>query len=475
MPIPIITVAQMREWEKVTWASGQTEEAVIRQAGGAVARLAEKITRRNDSILVLAGKGHNGDDARLAASQLKERRGEVLTVSDPDSATAELERLLQDSPALIIDGLFGIGLSRPLSAPWMKLIGRVNQARRPVLAVDVPSGLSADQGVPLDEAIRASWTLTLGAVKRGLVQATAWPFVGRLEVARDIGLVEYPFRTEYNLVAPSDFLGFPPPRAVHTHKGSFGHLLIVAGSLGYHGAAVLAARGAQRARPGLITLYTAENVYGPVAGQLQSVMVHPWPEGLPLPPKCSAVLLGPGLAASDVPEFVGESARRLWRSAPIPVIIDASALDWVAPGPVPAGSIRVLTPHPGEAARLLQASLGEVQNDRPQAVRQISKAWGQARVVLKGHQTVTGHGQEELFLNNSGNPHLAQGGSGDLLAGYLAGWLAQPEVQADPEVAIHYAVWQHGAAADALEASQPNWTVEDLASALGSIVAEEDF
>ena len=159
--------------------------------------------------------------------------------------------LLKRRPALIIDGLFGIGLNRPLDGPWTWLIDFVNAAGVPILAVDVPSGLDADTGVAPGVAIQASLTLTLGAPKRGLLEASAVVFVGRLEVATEIGLVAGSHASETNWTLPQDFIGYPPRRPVASHKGTFGHLAIVAGSSGYHGAAVLAARGAQRAQPGL--------------------------------------------------------------------------------------------------------------------------------------------------------------------------------------------------------------------------------
>jgi len=153
----------------------------------------------------------------------------------------------------------------------------VNQSKIPVLAVDVPSGLNADTGEVYGAAVEAAVTLTVGAPKIGMLAPGAWPFVGRLEVATDVGLVPCPppaSRDELHWTLPEDFAGFPPRRAVAAHKGSFGHLAIVAGSFGFHGAAVLAARGAQRAQPGLITLFTQEDVYHPIASQLQSVMVN---------------------------------------------------------------------------------------------------------------------------------------------------------------------------------------------------------
>lgn len=468
MPTPVITVAQMREWEKVTWASGVKEDTVMRRAGQAVSRLAEQVTRADDFILFLAGKGHNGDDAAYAYDFTVARRRELLRVIDPEISARELESFLRRKPDLIVDGLFGIGLNRALSGAWMKLIQQINEANLPILAVDIPSGLSGDTGLPLDVAIRARWTVTLGAVKKGLVRTTAAPFVGHLEVAEDIGLVPYPFATEVSCTDKRDFRGFPPWRPVTGHKGTFGHLLLVAGSLGYHGAAVLAARGAQRAQPGLVTLFTVEQVYSPVASQLAAVMVHPIIGELAPPDNCTAVLVGPGLASAQLPIQIQRATRRLWQDSPLPVIADASALDWLPPGPTHRDALRVITPHPGEAARMLQSTTTKVQSDRNQAVRELSHRFGDCYVVLKGHQSVIGRSKSELFVNNSGNPFLGQGGSGDLLAGYIAGLLAQSHLQSDPFLTIRFAVWQHGATADHLLCSQPSFTVEDLARALGT-------
>jgi NAD(P)H-hydrate epimerase len=469
MPIPVVTVAQMREWEKVTWASGIKEDAVMRRAGAAVARLAEKLTRPDDFVLFLAGKGHNGDDAAYGCDFITQRRREMVRVVEPAVEGKEITAHLQRKPALLVDGLFGIGLNRALSGAWLKLIDRLNHSRVPILSVDVPSGLSADTGLPLEVAIRASCTLTFAAVKRGMLNTSAASFVGRLEVAADIGLVPYPFSTELSLTAPEDFKDYPPPRPVGGHKGTFGHLAIIAGSPGYHGAAVLAARGAQRAQPGLITLLTHEAVFSPVAAQLQAVMVRPVSDALRLPESCTAILIGPGLASSELSERFKRAARRLWMDSPLPLIADASALDWLPSGPCTEGVLRVITPHPGEAARLLKSSVAEVQQDRVTAVRELSRRWANCHVVLKGRQTIVGHAREDMFANNSGNPYLAQGGSGDLLAGYLGGLLAQPELQKDMSLALRFGVWQHGASADALLATRPNFIVEDLAEELGRV------
>ena len=469
MPVPVISIAQMRDWEQATWAAGQTEAEVIRRVGQCVARRALQLTQPEDLIVILAGKGHNGEDARCAREHLADRRVEVLDMTGTAADLSKLDALLVLCPALVVDGLFGIGLNRPLGPEWVGFIEHVNAARLPVLAVDVPSGLNGDTGEPQGAAIAASVTLTVGAPKTGLLREAAWPFVGRLEIAGDVGLAPCPHQSEVQWTLPEDFTGYPPPREAATHKGSYGHLAIVAGSPGFHGAAVLAARGAQRAQPGLITLHTLEAVYPAVAPQLQAVMVSAWlPQGN-LPGSYNAILLGPGLASADMPDHMKMQTRHLWRDSLTPVVADASALDWLPPDAVPRNALRVMTPHPGEAARLLRKTPQQVQTDRLSALRNVSRRFGDAWVVLKGHQTLIGRSSGEVYVNPSGNPHLAQGGSGDVLAGYLAGLLAQPALRADPLKTIRYAVWQHGAAADRLQAMRPNWVTEDLAEAVGAV------
>jgi len=467
MPAPVISVAQMREWEAATWATGRAATDVIRQAGQAVAAVARQLTHPQDRVLILAGKGHNGDDARLAGEQLVERRVEVLSVVDPIAGRRELSQQLSRRPALIIDGLFGIGLNRPLSSDWIQFIDELNQAWAPILSVDVPSGLNADNGESFGAVVRASLTVALGAPKRGLLGCRATDRVGRLVVAPDIGLAPCAQTSDWMWTLAEDFGDCPPTRSVVAHKGVFGHVVIFAGSLGYHGAAVLAARGALRARPGLVSVVTQENVYSPVAAQLQAAMVHPWRPDFQLPESTTAMVMGPGLAAADLPEKFRFGLFRLWQESLLPILADASALDWLPTAPAPLGSLRVVTPHPGEAARMLRRTVAEVQEDRVQAVRTLSRLRGGSWVVLKGHQTLVGRAEGPVFINSTGNPGLAQGGSGDVLAGYLGGLLAQAAWQADPLKAIRYGVWRHGAAADRLESRGRHWTLEDLLREFG--------
>ncbi len=424
-------------------------------------------TRADDFILILAGKGHNGDDARAAKEFLDSRRVKVLELLLPDTDLLKLEMTLREKPALVIDGIFGIGLNRPLAEPWQKIIAAVNAAKIPVLAVDIPSGLNADTGETFGAAIEAAITLTVGAPKTGMLAAPAWPFVGRLEVADDVGLVPCPHKSELNWTLPEDFHSFPPPRPVADHKGSFGHVAIIAGSLGFHGAAVLAARGAARAARPRDVDHAGKCLFRHrlAVAVRDGECVAAGPE-ISRSHRRGACRSGPGGArrAGKTPP----RSAALVALSDCPLIVDASALDFLVTGPFVKRFIRVLTPHPGEAARLLNWPVQKIQFDRVTALREISKKFGDCWVVLKGHQTLIGRSEGEIFVNPSGNPHLAQGGSGDLLSGFIAGLLAQPALQAEVVKTLCYAVWQHGAAADKLQAARANWTVEDLANEIGS-------
>jgi len=509
MPVPVLTVAQMRAWEQATWAAGVTEAEVIARVGEQVARKVRELAPPGATVLLLTGKGNNGKDVQAAVPHLADRVIEQLPVTDPAVAVAMLATFLNPRPALIVDGLFGIGLNRPLSPEWCRLIEAVNASGAPVLAVDVPSGLDADSGGHFGAAIRATVTLTVGAPKRGLMAEQAWEYVGRLEVAADVGLLPDPttvvgrqtgfseadgwkFMEAWTL--PEDFTVFPPPRPVASHKGTFGHAVIVAGSLGYHGAAVLAARAAGAARPGLVTVITSPAAYPSVAAQLAFAMVRPWTEPLEFPAKMTALLVGPGLAGADVPEWLRRQTLTWWRELPVPVIADASALDWLgaetrrlfdparaeelkAPTahweegvewtrrPKANGAQRIITPHPGEAERWL-ANVG-LSESSGRAQQLMSLTVGNIRAVLKGHLTLVGGNDCPAFYNSTGNPGLAQGGSGDVLAGFITGLFAQPHLQREGLRTLRYAVWEHGRAADRLEARRRNWTAEDLALELG--------
>jgi len=471
MPEPVVTVREMREREERTWAAGVSQEAVIRRAGMAVAAVAARWIPEGATVLVLAGRGHNGDDAAVAASVLEGRQVTLCRLREPEAfatARAWLARNGGRRDAWVIDGLFGIGLNRPLDGAWSALVMDLNRLGLPVLAVDVPSGLDADTGESGGATVMARCTVALGAVKRGLLATAATAYVGRLELAWDIGLLPWMGGLGYAWTLPQDFDGFPPSRGDGAHKGTFGHAVVVAGSPGYHGAAVLAARGALKARPGLVTVVTEPGVYVPVASSVASAMVRAWAGEPWVSGGATSVVVGPGLASAALtPAWRGE-LERLWREAPCPVVVDASALDWLPAGGSTAG-VRVITPHPGEAGRLLGTSAAAVQADRPAAVQALLGRWPGADVwvVLKGRHTLVSSAGRSVLVNPSGNPGLAQGGSGDVLAGYLGGLLAQSVAADDLGRAVRYGVWRHGAVADALEATGEAWTSEDLAAAMG--------
>ncbi len=472
MALPILSVARMRAWESATWAAGTRGSGVIERVGLSLAAALRRWCRRGDRVLLLAGKGHNGDDVRAAIPHLPGFALECIDVADPAESWAPIAAALERRPDWIVDGLFGIGLNRPLSDAWRALFAGVNASGRRVLAMDVPSGLDADTGDDWGSVIRADVTLTVGAPKRGLLAPAAVRAVGRLEIATDVGLI-HPIPEIRGQMAnewwseADDFDGFPGRRRVDAHKGDFGHVAILAGSVGWHGAAVLAARGALRARPGLVTVLTSPGAYVPVASQLASAMVRPWERGGSLPSKTTALVVGPGLAHPAAGPAMRDAVRGWWREFPGPMVADASALDWLEHGVVARAGPRVVTPHPGEAARLLGTDTGAIQRDRPAALHSVSERLGGCWVVLKGHHTLVGRAGEPPWWNGTGNAGMAQGGTGDVLAGYIGGLLAQAECARDPSRTIRAAVWRHGASADALENLGRPWDSEALAGMIG--------
>ena len=458
----------MRSWEQHSWGAGICPEEVIATVGRLVARRVEQLVPPSGSVLVLAGRGNNGEDAVQAARNIQAREVHLLRVEDPQTVLPTLRSALDRRPNLVVDGLFGIGLNRPLDAAWLDVIRAINAASSLKISIDIPSGLDADSGRPQPECVEARWTLAVGAVKAGLLKRSATKWVGRIELLDEVGLCREVPRSDLEVSVDSDFNNYPPGRPEDAHKGSLGHLAVVAGSMGYHGAGVLAVQGASRARPGLMTLFTHPESYQASAAHLVGAMVSPWRQGFFDDRRFTALLIGPGLAAASGMEIPRALLLDAWRTLERPLVVDASALDWLHPRGVLASSARILTPHPGEAGRLLGVDADPILEDRVAAVRQISSRFGGAWVVLKGSRTLVGTAEGSIRVNLTGNPGLAQGGSGDLLAGFIAGLAAQPALTADVGKLLAYAVWAHGKAADTLETSRRNWTVEDLSELLGA-------
>jgi ADP-dependent NAD(P)H-hydrate dehydratase / NAD(P)H-hydrate epimerase len=466
MPVPVISVEEMRAWERATWNQGITELEVIDQVGQAIADWIKPNLKQDGRILILAGKGHNGDDGKAAASHLPNGVSIVIEITDPATALAHVEGEIKQRPSLIVDCLFGIGLNRPLSQAWCELIERINRSRLSIVSIDVPSGLNAQTGTFKGACIQADHTLTIGAPKTGMIVAAAQKSVGYIRTLSNVGLAAPPRGSNLFFTEEKDFEQFPPRKRAQDHKGSLGHLTIVAGSPGYHGAAVLAARAATRAQAGLITLETMEACYFPVAAQLQQVMTRVWDPGWISSTRATGILVGPGLAAASLSPQLTEQVGALWQQAKSPIVVDASALDWIPKGETDSSSSRMITPHPGEAARLLNCTAKDIEKDRLQSLRELSSTYGNCWVVLKGTHTLVGRAEGPVYANATGNPGLAQGGSGDVLAGLIGGLIAQPRCQKDLERALRLAVWQHGKAADKLQTASNNWTIEELPDAI---------
>ena len=465
MPLPILSVAQVRDWEKRTWDAGISVESVIEQAGRAIARLATQVTQSGDAILLLAGKGNNGSDTRLAVEHLCDRQGHILNIENPEEELAALHGHLQDNPVLVVDGLFGIGLNRDLDGHWQEVVQCLNESDVPVMSVDCPSGLDADNGQVRGSAIEAAITLCLGGLKQGLLANSAAQYVGRLRIASLIGLKDPAPETDSYWVTEQDMRGLAPQRNPASHKGSFGHVGIIGGSTGYHGAPIFAGRASLRARPGLVSIFTP--AYQAVSAHCQSIMVHPWGRGcVKALSGATALVVGPGLAGDDIEDSLRQTVLNLWDQSGKPMVIDASALDWLPREPPETSTFRLMTPHPGEAARLLECSVDEVESNRLRAARTLAEQFG-VTVLLKGRHTILAQASGPALVNSTGNVGLAQGGSGDVLAGFIGGLLAQPAFHGREIQAATYAAWKHGWAADQLTAAGDYWGMDDLINALG--------
>ena len=466
MSIPVLSVAAMRDWEERSWSEGIDPWDVIAQVGKKLAARYLSSSQAGDSLLLLAGPGHNGDDVRAMVPWLFQRRVELLSVNGKPEDLIRLETHLAQGPDAVIEGLFGIGLNRPLEGVWASIVEVLNRFSGPVISVDVPSGLASTGDGIIGPVVQARETWTIGALKETLLKTHAGAVTGRLVLLKDVGLNALePRLSELHAYDPHDAVGFPPPRPAHAHKGSQGWVGILGGGAGYHGAAVLAARGAASAQPGLIRLWVPPSVYDPVASRLEHVMVESWAGEDSLPGKLTCLVAGPGMASKEWTQETFDTLADAWLNRPIAMVVDASALDRLPAGKT-VEAPRVITPHPGEAARMLSCTVAEVEADRLQALRALSDRYGGSLVVLKGHHTLVGQAQGRVTVHLSGNPYLAQGGAGDVLAGWLGGLLAQPALQTDVLRTLCYGVWRHGAAADTLEQEVSGWTPDRLPSRL---------
>ena len=433
MPIRLLRTDELRTLEA---RYADAVPPLMERAGRAAAELALRLLKnRRARVLVLAGPGNNGGDAIVMANALRQQGIDVVVGS--------VGTVPMGDYGLVVDGLFGIGLGRPISGPYADLIARINAFMGPVLALDIPSGLDGDTGRVMGVAVRATHTISFIGGKPGLYTLDGPDHCGEVSVA-DLGLRLDKFSGA--LLAIDDFRGYLKPRLRNSHKGSYGSLAIIGGAAGMTGAALLAARAGLQLGAGRVFV-----------GLLQPLAVDPLQPELMLRTADNALahatvaVVGPGMGASDAAlEIIRRAA-----TAAFPLLLDADALNLLAAHPVLSALIArraaptLLTPHPAEAARLLTTTTEAVQADRVGTALKLAQRF-KAHVALKGCGTVIAHPDGDWRINANGNPGLASGGTGDVLSGFIGALLAQGW---PADAALCGAVHLHGAAAGTLVAN----------------------
>lgn len=433
----LYTTAQVRAFDAAAIAGGIPGIELMERAARAALDALRQRWPQAQHLCVVCGPGNNGGDGFLLAALARAAglRVDVLATTESSGGDAGLARARltreggSSAPAstslpdadVYVDALFGSGLNRAPSGDAARLIAALNGQRRPVLALDVPSGLDADTGVAFDPCVRAAACVCFVAWKRGLFTAHgAGQCGGRslatLDIPADVFRRDAPDAT---LLVPQSL----PPRSRDSHKGRYGHVLAIGGDLGAGGAVRMCAEAAARVGAGLISVATREANVGAILAARPEVMPHGVhvPRNLdPLLARASVLAVGPGLGQD-------EWGKGLWQAAldaGKPTVLDADGLNLLAAQPRAVPSLCVLTPHPGEAARLLGVSIDKVQADRFAAVRALAKQH-QAVVVLKGAGSLVARPDGRTAVCPWGNPGMASGGMGDVLTGTLAGLLAQ--------------------------------------------------
>ena len=485
----MLPASAMRSADASTIRSGVPSSILMENAGAALVSALRGRYPEWKRVVVVCGPGNNGGDG-LVAARLLAYAGvavTVFTLAPPDAylgdpaenlgraraagispealgdaaARRRLARALARADG-VVDALFGTGLTRPLSGEASRVVAALNASGRAIVAADVPSGISSDAGEIRGPAVRAALTIAFGAPKPCHILPPASEACGRLVVA-DIGIPRARLDARSArlwLAETSDVAERLPPRPLESHKADFGRLAVIAGSRGKGGAAILAARGALRAGAGLVTIFCPESLASLSVSALPEAMTEPLPEergsiaeaAAPAVHRAlrsfDAAIVGPGLGTS-----AGTVAflERLLAGTRLPLVLDADALNAFAGRPSrlrrPGPARTVLTPHPGEAGRLLGRPSRRIQADRLGAAIQLARTTGSI-VLLKGARTLVAEPGGRVVANPTGTPLLAAAGSGDVLAGILGAFLAGGLA---PKEAAMCAAWLHGAAAEALE------------------------
>jgi len=511
----ILTAAQMQRIDRLTTERYAVPSLTLMEnAGrGVVEFLAGRfLPLTAHHIVILCGRGNNGGDGMVVARLLREQgvKPRVILLADPQAlkgdARATWERLaasgapevVLDSEAwqrvksgleeatLVVDALFGTGLTKPLEGFFAEVVRDINaaSAQARIVAVDLPSGVSADTGELIGECVRAHASVTFTAPKIAHVFPPACERVGEW-VVKEIGTPAEALDSDpelsLNLTERADLGWLLKPRKLDAHKGDFGHVLILAGSVGKTGAAAMAAKAALRAGAGLVTVATAKSALPIIASLGIEFMTEPLPETEAgsislraldygrldhLVEGKSVLAVGPGIGSV---RETAELVRAVVNRYDVPIVLDADGLNAFAGcmDTFRAGQrVRILTPHPGEMARLTGKTAREILARRVEVAREFAKQH-QATLVLKGSRTLTAAPDGQVWVNPTGNPGMATGGTGDVLTGLIAGLVAQHSTRPPAEVAAA-GVFVHGLAGDlaAQELGEISLVAGDLLDAL---------
>ena len=514
----VLNTEQMREADRRTIVDvGVPSIDLMEQAGHEVVEALDATfdDLKERRIVVVCGHGNNGGDGFVAARALSQRgvdidvlllgtidevRGDArtnlevlrkmeLSIAEvPDLPRWEKYSSVVAQSDLIIDAILGTGLSRPLTGIFQRVVTDINALLIPVVSIDLPTGLSADDSRRLGETIQAAMTVTLGAPKVSLVMPPTDRCAGDLVMA-DIGIpkeiIDGVDGERLELITAEAVRSLISTRRVEAHKGDFGHVLIVAGSMGMSGAACLAGQGALRSGAGLVTVATPRSCLSIVAAAAPEYKTLPLPEtsdgsigaealDVLLNVRCDVIAAGPGLGTNSA---VSEVIRGLLEGTEVPLVLDADALNVIAAdreGLRAKGSgTLVITPHPGEMARLCATTSLDVQIDRVSVARRYAVD-NQTYVVLKGAGTLIAEPNGNVWVNPTGNPGMATSGAGDVLTGVTAAWLAQQDEAVE---ACQIAVYLHGLAGDlgAEAHGEIALTASDLVDALGRAAEETSY
>ncbi|MCC7126009.1 MAG: NAD(P)H-hydrate dehydratase [Acidobacteria bacterium] len=511
----ILNARQMREADRATIHDVGVPSIVLmenagRQVVAALEALQEDLAER--SVAIVAGKGNNGGDGFVVARTLHQRavdatvflvgrvaevKGDarinldilgrlgVTVIEVADEGTWELHFSEVSQHDLIVDALFGTGLSAPLTGLYETVVADINGSGLPVVSIDMPSGLSADTSDVIGPCVEATVTVTVGAPKIPLILPPAERKSGEVVIADigiPLGVLEHLDGPRLDLITRDSLRPLLPPRPADSHKGDYGRLLIVAGSTGKAGAAALAARGALRSGAGLVTVACPRSVLPTVAALGMEYMTEPLEETpagtvtyaaaeAVLATRADVLVMGPGLGQG---EGVSTFVREIVEKSAAPLVLDADALNAFADDPASLvgreGRAVIITPHPGEMARLAGCGVEDVQANRVGIATDIATRH-KLYVVLKGYRTVVATPEGRVHVNPTGSPGMATGGTGDVLAGMLAAWLAQG---LDAEAACRVAVYLHGAAGELADAAvgEVSMVAGDLAEHIGAALLE---